>query len=168
MDSSSEQKMATSNYSTLSTGYAYDSTLMSTRIKLQTRGHRNIRACCPFILVGFNSCRLLLQVSYGCLRLSMVAYKLGVVPQKTESWLRPRSKARVDGLHVLQRPRPSFFLFCFFMIQVWKELWSWWERVLCTGVHTQLRSQWGLKRKRALNSRPEISFTSSIIDNNEH
>ena len=31
--------------------------------------------------------------------------------------------------------------------------------LLCTGAHTQLRSQWGLqRRKRALNSWPEISF----------
>ena len=51
--------------------------LLRVRIKLQTRGRRNIRARCPFILVGFDSCRLLFQVSYGGLRLPLVAYKLG-------------------------------------------------------------------------------------------
>ena len=41
--------------------------LLRVRIKLQTRGRRNIWVRCPLILVGFDSCRLLLQVSYGCL-----------------------------------------------------------------------------------------------------
>merc|ERR1711862_1027359 len=77
----------------------------------------------PRVQLPTDSCRILLQVSYGCLWLPTVAYRSSNSCTNVGWHLTPRVyitncilvmsllKARVDGLHVLRRPRPSCFFF---------------------------------------------------------